>query len=335
MVRSILWGGESWLNPHMIFTSRFIEELGQLTENDGKVYTLEELRKHPVAAGEAQIVFGCWGTPQITPEEMRELFPKGEMFLFCGGTVQNYADMILGAGMRLFSGWGANAVPVAEYTVAQILLANKGYFQAARLVKEQDRAAAKSYSHSFPGNYRTRVGLLGAGMIGKKVISLLKSYDLEILVYDPFLPREKAEEMGVALASLEEIFSECQVISNHLANKKEIEGILNYGLFSRMKPNATFINTGRGAQVTEGDLIRAMEEEPGRTALLDVTWPEPPAKGSPLYTLPNVFLTPHIAGSQAAECERLAYYMLDDLKRLLAGETPEFEVKAEQLGRLA
>jgi phosphoglycerate dehydrogenase-like enzyme len=124
------------------------------------------------------------------------------------------------------------------------------------------RAKATEYAFKMPGNYNTKVGIIGAGMIGKMVIDMLKAYKLDVLVFDPFLPEEKANMLGVKKVSLEEIFSECQVISNHVANLPETVGMFNYDLFKLMKDDAVFINTGRGAQVIEDDLIRILTEKP-------------------------------------------------------------------------
>ena len=111
--------------------------------------------------------------------------------------------------------------------------------------------------------------------------------------------------------------------------------MLHYGLFSLMKPNATFINTGRGAQVVEADLCRAMREYPERTALLDVTWPEPPDPDSPLLTLENVFLTPHIAGSMSQEVGRMGQYMLAAYTDFRAGVQSPYEVTLDMLATMA
>jgi phosphoglycerate dehydrogenase-like enzyme len=161
----------------------------------------------------------------------------------------------------------------------------------------------------MPGNYGARVGIIGAGMIGKMVLRRLRDYRLETVVCDPFLSEEQAAELGAKKVSLEELFETCAVISNHVANLPATVGMLHYGLFSRMSETATLINTGRGAQVVEADLIRALEECPGRTAVLDVTYPEPPEVGSAFYRLPNVFLTPHIAGSAGDDVARMGEQM--------------------------
>ena len=128
------------------------------------------------------------------------------------------------------------------------------------------RAHRRKGGTSFRGNYDTPVGLIGLGAIGAGVARrLVQDYRLTVYAYDPFCTQERATELGVRLADPEEIFSTCLTVSNHTANIPATRGMLNYALFSRMLPNATFINTGRGAQVVEEDLVRALREEPGRT----------------------------------------------------------------------
>ena len=98
-----------------------------------------------------------------------------------------------------------------------------------------------------------------------------------------------------------------------------------------MREGAVFINTGRGAQVNEAELIEVLEKRPDLTALLDVMHPEPPEDGSKLYTLPNVRLSTHIAGSINDEVHRMADYMIEELRRYLAGEPLVYEVSESML----
>ncbi len=297
------------------------------------VYTKEALLAEP--ACDAEYAFTTWGMPHFTCEEIRACLPRLKAVFYAAGSVQGFAREFLDCGVKVFSAWGANAVPVAEYTVAQIILANKGFFSVNSFTSPEGRAeAAKTFS-TFCGNYGCHVGIIGAGMIGKLVIRMLSDYHLHIKVFDPFLPPVLAEEMGVELCTLEEIFSTCRTISNHLANNEQTQGILNYALFSRMKENATFINTGRGAQVVEEDLVRALKEEPKRTALLDVTCPEPPVAGHPFYTMPNIILTPHIAGSAGDEVQRMSAYMLAEYRHLISGAPTRYEVTREMLATMA
>jgi phosphoglycerate dehydrogenase-like enzyme len=226
---------------------------------------------------------------------------------------------------------------VAEYTFAQIVLANKGFFRRMHHAHEGGSAwAGRQTAGEYTGNYETKVGIIGAGMIGKMVIQRLKSLDfVDVLVFDPFLPDEKAAALGVTKVSLETLFTECAVISNHLANNAQTQGMLNGSLFEKMGKYATFINTGRGAQVVEADLIAALKAEPTRTALLDVTYPEPPVERHPFYTLPNCLMTPHIAGSAGAEVSRMGEYMLAECKAYRGGKTYQYEVTEKMLDTMA
>lgn len=295
----------------------------------------DQLEQRREQLSKANYLFSTWGMPALTEEQIQTYLPNLKAVFYAAGSVQQFARPFLSCGVRVFSAWAANAIPVAEHTVAQIILSGKGMFQSARIYRSQGQAAAQQYSASFPGNYTEKAGILGAGMIGSRVLEMLRGYHIETLTFDPFASDEKLAGLGTKRATLEEIFSQCQTISNHIANLPTTQGMLTYRHFSLMKPNATFINTGRGAQVVEADLIRALQEEPGRTALLDVTWPEPPAADSPLWTMENVVLTPHIAGSMSSEVARMGAYMADEYLRLEKGEPCLYEVSRSMLETMA
>ena len=218
----------------------------------------------------------------------------------------------------------------------EIILANKGYYLTNRLFhKDGNRERSKTTSATCPGNYGETVGIIGAGMIGKLVIKMLKAYNLKVIVFDPFLPDEKAEELGVEKCDLPSLFERAFVVSNHLANNPRTVGMLNYDLFKRMREKAVFINTGRGAQVVEDDLVRVLRERPDLTALLDVTDPEPPIENHPFYTLENCFLTPHIAGSICDELARMGEYMLEEYNSYISGKPCKYEVTKDMLETMA
>jgi phosphoglycerate dehydrogenase-like enzyme len=240
----------------------------------------------------------------------------------------------LTCGVRFFSAWQANSVPVAEVASAEILLSLKGFFQ--REVKQRSEWNNSDPENGYPGCYKANVGIIGAGSIGKSVISKLRSTDINIKVFDAFLSKEQIEDLGAEKVSLEELFSTCDVISNHLANVPATVGMLDHNCFDKMKKYATFINTGRGAQIVEADLIKAMEDCPTRMALLDVTDPcEPPLETSKLYSLPNIRLTPHIAGSIGNEVQRMAQYMYEEFNAYKNGEKTRFEVTIKMLPTMA
>ena len=314
-----------------VYTESTRKALAKKLEFLEPVTSLDQLSR-PDLAG-VEVIFSTWGMLSPTKEQIAEYLPKLKAVFYGAGSVQYFARPFIESGIEVFSAWAAHAVPVAEYTVAQIILANKGYFQ--RFHHIPGKAWERSSGGYFTGNFGNKVGLIGIGMIGKLVASMLKVYNLDILAFDPFLPDEKAAELGIRKVSLETLFSECTVISNHLANNPQTVGMLNGKLFELMKPNATFINTGRGAQVVEDDLIAALEAEPSRVALLDVTMPEPPKPDSKFYTLPNVFLSPHIAGSLGDEVARMGDYMAEEFGRWENGEATKWGVTLKMLETMA
>lgn len=322
--------------PSNVFTPEMIDLVNRHVELYPQAIGTQNAPEHLEALREAEVAFSTWGMPSWTEEQIAAWVPKLKIIYYAAGSVQGFARPFLARGVRVVSAWGANAVPVAEWTVAQIILANKGYFQISANAKN-DYSASRELSKQFPGNMRVRVGLLGAGMIGKLVIQMIRALklDIELWVFDPFLPEQKATELGVRKAELAELFENCHCVSNHLANKEEIRGILNYNLFNRMPPNAVFINTGRGAQVDEAGLCRALTEMPNRFAVLDVTDPEPFRPGNPLFALPNVLLTPHAAGSLGNECLRFVEYMVDELKLWQSGQPMRYEVSEAMLENMA
>jgi phosphoglycerate dehydrogenase-like enzyme len=271
----------------------------------------------------------------LSEEEIRAAFPSLKCVFYGAGTVQTFARPFLKCGVKVFSAWVANAVPVAEYTVSQILLANKGFFTTSRLMRVGDVAESHRVRSLYPGNFGASVGLIGVGQVARAVIRLLKNFKLHVKVYDPFLSREDAAALGVEQCDLEELFATCHVVSNHVANNASTQGMLRKEHFTAMLPNATFLNTGRGAQVVEEDLVQVLRQRPDLTAVLDVTWPEPPVAGHPFYSLPNCVLTPHIAGSSGQEVHRMAEYMAEEFELYAAGKPCRYEVTLEMLKTMA
>jgi phosphoglycerate dehydrogenase-like enzyme len=300
------------------------------------IVTEKNLDQHRSFLRETEVVITTWNFVPFSDDQISEYFPKLKLVLYGAGSVQGFARPFLNRGIRVVSGWVAMSIPVTEMASSLVLLANKGYFQSLLKYKSDGYKAAKDMaSVKFPGSFETKVGILGLGMIGSAVAKRLKQSNLEVLAYDPYLSDERARELGVEKASLEEIFSGCQTITNHMAHNKETEGMLTYKYFSLMPDYGAFVNTARGASLVEADLIRALKEKPARTAILDVSWPEPVAEGHEFLSLPNVFLTPHIAGYANQEVLRLADYMFDELKRFMAGEKLLYEVTLPMLATMA
>ena len=318
-----------------VYAPAVLERLKAQTDCDGRCYRKADILEQPAAFADTEVLFSTWGMPAFTEEEIRTYLPALRCVFYAAGTVQGFARPFLQCGVRVFSARAANAVPVAEYTVAQIVLAGKDFFCQSRLLANGGRDAAAARRGTHIGNYRKRVGLIGCGTIGTLVAQRLQAYDMEVLVYDPYLSVDRAAQLRVTPCSLETLFSSCAVVSNHLPNTEKTRGMLRYAHFASMPPYATFLNTGRGAQVEEDGLVKALTERPDLTAVLDVTDPEPSPAGHPFYTLANCFLTPHIAGSLGNEVIRMAEYMLEEYERYQSGQDCPHEVLLAMLETMA
>ncbi len=326
---------ENAMWPEKVYAEKSVNFLKTEAGLDGCVYTKEKLAENPDTFKDVEYVFSTWGMPTLTEEEIKAYLPSLKCVFYAAGTVQYFARPFIKSGIKVYSAWAANGIPVAEYTVSQIILANKGFFATSRLMSRGAYVDAREESKKYSGNFGGTVGIIGAGMIGKLVIRMLKNYNLQCLVFDPFLSDADAEKLGVRKCSLEELFASCTVVSNHLANNEQTKGMLGESLFRSMLPYATFINTGRGAQVVEEGLIRVLTERPDMTAVLDVTYPEPPLEDSAFFTLENCILTPHIAGSIGDEVCRMAEFMVEEYKRFVSGEKCLYEVSEAMLETMA
>lgn len=279
-----------------------------------------------------EVLFSTWGMPALSDAQIA-MMPRLRTVFYAAGSVQGFARPFLERGITVVSAWAANAVPVAELALAQILLANKGYFRNTLQCATPTTRALKPFSG--PGNFGATVAILGAGQIGRKLIELLRPFQLHIVAFDPFLSDDTALGLHVEKVSLAEAFARGSVVSNHIANVPATRAMLDKPLFDSMRQDTTFINTGRGATVREDDLIEVLYARPDLTALLDVTQTEPPREDSPFYALPNVHLTSHIAGSIGDEVVRMADYVLEEFDRLVRGEALHYAVTLEMLETMA
>ena len=303
------------------------------------IVDLDNIEQFKDFTNECKYIFSVWGMPQLSESDIKKYFGKCEVIFYGAGSVQYFARDYLNSGIKITSAWIVNGIPVAEYTVSQIILSCKGFYKILGKVKKPEDwwGMNRSTGEKYKGNYNTKIGILGAGAVGKKVISNLKNLAVmtDILVYDPYLSEKDAEIMNVRKASLEEIFKTCDVISNHVANLPSTVGMLNKTHFDLMRDYTTFINTGRGAQIVESDMTDALKNNKTLTAILDVTEPEPPEINSELYNLENVILTPHVAGVNGNELCHLSDCMYHEYKLYENEKKLKYEVTLDMLEYLA
>jgi phosphoglycerate dehydrogenase-like enzyme len=263
-----------------------------------------------------EMIFSGWGMT-VMNEEFLSRFPDLKIVFYGAGSVKPHVtEAFWKSGIRITNAAAANAIPVAEYACAQIIQALKRGWQTSLYIR-RERKFPQFYTP--PGAFQTTVGLLSLGMVGRMVAERLRNHDLKVVAYDPYVTPEQAETLNVTLLPLSEVFAQANVVSCHMPWLPETRRVIRGNHFESLKPNATFINTARGAVVAEDEMIEVLRQRPDILAILDVTYPEPPVEGSPLYLLDNVVLTPHIAGSMGDECRRMGHYMVEELDRYLSG----------------
>lgn len=296
--------------------------------------------ENPALYGDIDIVLSTWTCPKFD-SAMLDIFSNLKIIFYGAGSIKAVvSDSFWNKGLRICSAWGANGVPVAHFTVAQILYSLKlGWYHM-----ENYKNAKKKNIYNDPsvpripyGTYRSTVGIISLGIIGQMVIKLLQPFELNIIAFDPYVSQEKADRLGlnVKMCSLDEVFSESDVVSLHTPLLAATIGMIEGRYFELMKPSSTFINTSRGAIIKEEEMIEVLKKRPDIYVCLDVTSPEPPKEDSPLFELPNVVLTPHIAGSMGRECARMGDYMLKELKLYLNNEPLKWEVDKSKAAIMA
>ena len=252
-----------------VYPPQIVTQLKQLVELYDAPIEKKDMDSCRSVLAEADFAFSTWGMLPLTEAEIVEYMPKLKHVFYAAGSVQYFARPFLNSGVGVSSAWAANAVPVIEYTTSLILLGLKGFFPAMTMVHKGCWKEGHAFSDSCRNIYGAKVGIIGAGMIGSGVLRALANHDVERWVYDPFLSEEKAAELGAHKTdSLEELFRECAVVSNHVANLPTTKGMLRYEHFSLMAPNSCFINSGRNGQIDEDGFVRAFREDPSQMSHL-------------------------------------------------------------------
>lgn len=280
-----------------------------------------------------EVLLTGWGCPRLDAAVL-DRAPRLALVAHAAGTVKDFVTPeVFGRGIRVTSAAWANAVPVAEFTVAVIVLAHKRAF----LVREdyrRERVGGLGYRHLPVGNRGRRVGIISASRVGRMVIERLRDHEVEVVVWDPFLTDDDATALGARRVELDELLSTADVVSLHAPLLPETTGMIGARELGLLRDGATFVNTARGAIVDEDALVAELST--GRiSAVIDTTTVEPLPPDHPLYDLDNVFLTPHIAGSQGLEVRRMTDLALDEIERFAAGRPLEHEVTADDVGRIA
>ena len=315
-----------------IYSLREREEIGRLVNIYAPLQTADMVAKNPAILHEADVIFTGWGCPKFDASLISVASRLQIIFYGAGSIRPVVTEQFWNSGLRITSAYAANAIPVTEYTLSQILFSLKLGWHYVHAIKRDGKYPEK---YVVPGAYGGTVGIISLGMIGRRMCELLRGFDVNVIAFDPYTEKDVEEKLNVRLCSLEEVFRDSDVVSLHAPRLPQTKGMIKGIHFEMMKPNASFINTARGAIVREREMIDVLQKRSDLFAILDVTDPEPPLPESSLYTLPNVILTPHMAGSMDRECNRMGKYMVEELARFIIGEKLLWEIDREKAAILA
>lgn len=287
-------------------------------------------------AANLQAVVTGWDSPSIT-ESMLASAPQLEVVVHSAGSIRPFIpDSIWQSGIRIATANDALGKGVAETTLGLIIAGLKGFFPCASLTRSgawQAALPARGFGR-VRELYEVTIGLIGASRTGRHVVRLLSEFDADVVVADPTLNAQDAEQLGVRLVSLEQLMRTSDVVSLHAPALPQLRHMLGAREFRVMKNDAIFINTARGMLVDEAALLAELST--GRiSAILDVTSPEPPAPDSPFRSLPNVTLLPHIAGAISTGCLRQGRSAVDQLLEFSRGEAMQGEITLERFATMA
>lgn len=280
---------------------------------------------------ETEVLLTSWGAPELDAGRL-DAAPRLRAVFHCAGSVRPIiSDEVWNRGILITSAAEANATAVAEYTLAAIIFAGK----KAHVLAAQSRLEPVSW-HAIAdredlSNYGRTIGIVGFSRTGRCVMDRLRTLDTaEVLVTDPYADTAAVAAAGGRLVGLDELLTRSEILSLHLPELPETRHAIGTRELALLPDGATVINTARGSVVDTTALER--ECATGRlNAILDVTDPDPLPAGSLLAGLPNVMITPHIAGSLGSETRRMSVHALGELERYVRGEPPLDAVTREVL----
>jgi len=304
-----------------------LAELGEVSYNN-TTYKPEVMAE---MLADADVCVTGWGCPALDDVILSKA-SKLKLVMHTGGSVAPIVSPALfDRGIKVISGNELYAESVAEGTLAYIFagLRRITYFNST-----VHAGGWRDGKFSNKGLLDRKVGLVGYGAITRYLIPMLKIFRTDILLFSRHMTEEDCKKLGVTRAqSLEQLCSSCDVISLHQAKTKETYHMINKELIKIMPDDALLVNTARGSVIDEDALTEELMT--GRiSAVLDVFNEEPLPADSKLRGLENVILIPHMAGPTGDRYENVSFALIEDVKRMYAGEPLELEIDASYAVRM-
>jgi phosphoglycerate dehydrogenase-like enzyme len=324
---------QPWALPGL-FPADLMEQLRTLVRLEpGTALTSFETEEAVFVLREVDVLVTGWGCPRIDNAVLAAA-PQLRAVIHTAGSVKGHVDpAVFAGGIAVSSAAQANAVPVAEYTVSAMVFAAKRVFARANWYAH-DRAAGDWRSGEGTGLFGRTVGIIGASRTGRLVLDRLRVHNVRLLLADPYVTAEQARALGAQLVDVDELCRRSELVSVHAPALPETYHLLDARRLALLQDGATLINTARGSLVDTAALTDHCVA--GRIdAVLDVTDPEPLPPGHPLLRLPNVLVTPHLAGSQGHELRRLGNFTVAEVARFVRGEPLHGAICSDDLHRIA
>lgn len=326
----------------VLFTPEYDQALRELGD-----VVFRDLETDPTSEELAQLIpsfdwlVGGWGTPRFT-DQVLDAADNLRLYVHTAGSIKGILPpAVFDQGIVVTHGAGAIATAVADMAVCQIWMMLRQPHKLDRELK-----AGKSWSESKRAGIGLtpsglgrelsgqRVGVLGAGHTGRCFISLVRALGCETWVYDPYLSDQQAAEIGVRKAGLDDLLSNCPIVSCHLPSTEETYHMVGARELGLLPDGAILTNTARSWVMDQDALLAELQS--GRIqAALDVFDEEPLPEDSPFRKLDNAILTPHVAGGTIEARHRQGQYMIEEMRRFLAGEPLRYQVTKDMLTIMA
>ena len=316
---------DSFLTPRNL---DLLNSIGEVVQNpyDHNLSVDEVLE----LAKDADVLITCWGTCLYHKADVEKMPNLKLIAHFAGSVAPVVAQDVYETDVKVISGNDVFAKSVAEGCLCYTLAALRRLEHYMDVMRTGGFKETVFYNRGLFGK---KLGIVGFGAIARHYLNLVRWFDLEVLIYSSHLSDEEAAKYGGRTASLEEIFSECDVISIHASNTPKTRGMITRELMERMKPDALLVNTARGAVIDEPAMFEMLLA--GKFyAALDVYAEEPPAPDAPIRQCKNALLMPHMGGPTMDMRSVVALEVSKDIARLGRGEQLQYEITAAAAARM-
>ncbi len=306
-----------------------LERVGEYRRNPyDRNLTIDEITE---MAADADVLITGWATPMITLDAAKKM-PNLKLIAHSAGSVAPFVapEIYEQTDIRVICGNDVFARSVAEGTLCYMLAALR---RVEHYVNVMRNGGWKEINFQNRGLIGKKVGIIGFGTISRYVLELIRWFKCEVLIYSSHLSNEEAAKYGGRTASLEEIFSTCEVISVHSSMTPKTEGMITRELLSMMRPDALLVNTARGKVIDEEAMFEMLLE--GKFfAALDVYAKEPPLQDDPIRKCDHAFLMPHMGGPTMDMREIVVLEISEDIQNFIEGKPLHLEVDGAAAQRM-